>query len=316
MKTTLLLLLATLFSLLSAHEKWIIVTTIQHPTPQMQALAKIEGWQLLVVGDRKTPPDWSLDGAIYLSPAEQEKLPYELAHLLPWNHYGRKMVGYLYAIDHGAKIIYETDDDNERTQPLEHSLGEQRLPQVTSGNGCVNIYAYFERPDVWPRGFPLNEIATSKEPLLLPATGCRVALEQGVVDKDPDVDAIFRLTRPQEVYFTPKTPCYLPAMSFCPINTQNTFIAEEAFYTLYLPTTVTMRVCDIWHGYIAQRLLWEEGSVVAFSGPNAVQERNEHNFLNDFQQEARLYTQAGLLINFLKSWQATSHDPLANLVDL
>lgn len=32
---------------------------------------------------------------------------------LPWNAYSRKNVGYLWAIQHGARTVYETDDDNE-----------------------------------------------------------------------------------------------------------------------------------------------------------------------------------------------------------
>ena len=31
---------------------------------------------------------------------------------LPWNHFGRKNIGYLYAISMGAKTIFDFDDDN------------------------------------------------------------------------------------------------------------------------------------------------------------------------------------------------------------
>ena len=31
---------------------------------------------------------------------------------LPWNSFGRKNVGYLYAISQGAKVIFDFDDDN------------------------------------------------------------------------------------------------------------------------------------------------------------------------------------------------------------
>src|SRR5690348_250734 len=94
-------------------ENWIVVTTIQYPTEALKKLARLSDWQLLVIGDKKTPKDWYLDEkCIYLSPEEQEKLPYELVKHLPWNHYSRKNIGYLYAIEHGARLIYETDDDN------------------------------------------------------------------------------------------------------------------------------------------------------------------------------------------------------------
>ena len=31
---------------------------------------------------------------------------------IPWNHFGRKNVGYIYAILHGARMIWDFDDDN------------------------------------------------------------------------------------------------------------------------------------------------------------------------------------------------------------
>ena len=91
-----------------AGEKWIVVTTINYPTPQLRKLAEIPGWHLVVVGDKKTPEDWHLENCEYLSPSRQLELGYELAKALPWNHYARKNIGYLYAIERGAKIIYDT----------------------------------------------------------------------------------------------------------------------------------------------------------------------------------------------------------------
>jgi hypothetical protein len=49
---------------------------------------------------------------IYLDVSSQKKLFPKLSELLPYNHYCRKNLGYLYAIKKGYKIIYETDDDN------------------------------------------------------------------------------------------------------------------------------------------------------------------------------------------------------------
>eukprot|EP01034_Spumella_vulgaris_P037116 gene37116-45791_t len=37
---------------------------------------------------------------------------FPLINILPWNHFGRKNVGYLYAILHGAQVVYDFDDDN------------------------------------------------------------------------------------------------------------------------------------------------------------------------------------------------------------
>ena len=50
---------------------------------------------------------------VFLSLEKQKSLGYRTVEILPFNTYSRKTIaGYLYAIQHGAKIIYETDDDN------------------------------------------------------------------------------------------------------------------------------------------------------------------------------------------------------------
>lgn len=41
----------------------------------------------------------------YLTPADQEALPYRIGSMLPWNHFGRKNIVYLYAVHYGAKVI-------------------------------------------------------------------------------------------------------------------------------------------------------------------------------------------------------------------
>lgn len=50
------------------------------------------------------PAEYNVEGVTYLTPADQEQLPYQIVSLLPWNHFGRKNVGYLYAVHHGAKV--------------------------------------------------------------------------------------------------------------------------------------------------------------------------------------------------------------------
>jgi hypothetical protein len=84
---------------------------------------------------------------------------YRITKKLPWNAYARKNVGYLYAIQHGAKIIYDIDDDNV-------IVGDSIVhhPEVTTTNvlnssyHLVNPYGYFGKADIWPRGFPLEAI--------------------------------------------------------------------------------------------------------------------------------------------------------------
>lgn len=96
-------------------DKWIVMTSINYPTSAVRRYSQMLDWRLIVVGDRKTPNDWhkNLTNCVFLSFDDQMKLHYEIVKQIPSNSYARKIVGYLYAIEHGAKWIYDTDDDNE-----------------------------------------------------------------------------------------------------------------------------------------------------------------------------------------------------------
>jgi len=73
---------------------------------------------LVVVGDLKTNHSHWRDfegnksNVIYLSPSDQEQLPFKIIAKLPWNHFGRKNIGYMFAMAHNANFLYDFDDDN------------------------------------------------------------------------------------------------------------------------------------------------------------------------------------------------------------
>lgn len=50
------------------------------------------------------PAAYEVAGVTYLTPDDQEALPYRIAGLLPWDHIARKNIGYMYAIHHGAEV--------------------------------------------------------------------------------------------------------------------------------------------------------------------------------------------------------------------
>jgi hypothetical protein len=93
-------------------EYWSVVTTIFEPSDAILKQAELNGWCLVVVGDRKTPSPYNVptahDNFVYLSAEKQESMAAEfpLSTALPWNHFGRKNLGFLYAILHGAKAIW------------------------------------------------------------------------------------------------------------------------------------------------------------------------------------------------------------------
>lgn len=62
------------------------------------------------------PTEYDVPGVTYLSPADQEALPYLITGALPWNHFGRKNVGYMYAVHHGAKVWLRQHLKSERME--------------------------------------------------------------------------------------------------------------------------------------------------------------------------------------------------------
>jgi len=304
------------------HDKWIVITTINSPTDQVKKLANTtSGWKVVVVGDLNTPPDWAWNNCIYLGPDKQKELGYRILEKLPWNFYTRKNVGYLYAIQHGAKTIYDTDDDNviSGDDPFMLPSCMKKASVTSTTYRSVNHHIYFGDKDGWPRGFPLQDI---KHPGSRKYTVDEVAnvfspVQQGIVNNDPDVDAIQRLTtRVKGTTFKDASDALVVGIGhMSPFNSQNTIFHYSAFWGLYLPSTTSFRVCDIWRGYWVQRLLWEMGAHLSFLRASAIQERNPHDLLKDLVDELDLYEHSGELIDYLRGWVAREEDSFPQRMD-
>ena len=198
----------------STCRNWAVTTTIFPPTTTIKQIASLSDWCLVIAGDKKAPKDYQVSGrAIYLSPADQERMPFATGKLLRWNHFGRKNLGFLYALQHGARWVYDTDDDNE-LQSLSAGIPLPRpnalIDEVETQFKLYNLYPQMSTaPSSWPRGFPLESIKdrrtwnSSFTRRRWPARPCRVV--QSLADHDPDVDGIYRLTQPLPFVFPPST---------------------------------------------------------------------------------------------------------------
>jgi len=237
--------------------KFIVITTINKPNKAIELYSKWKGWKLIIVGDRKTPK-WEDENIIFLDIDQQHEKYRELSKLVGENTYKRKIFGYIYAIQHGAEMIFETDDDN--------------FPY-----SWVNIYEKFGASDCWPRGYPLEMIG----------------VDQFLVNGDPDVDAVYRMTNKQKpITFSQQNPILLNPGEHCPFNTQATLWQKEFFPLMFLPLGTTERTVDIVRSFIVLECLWRLGKTIAFHSPIMYQERNTHNLLKDFTQENPLYLHA------------------------
>ena len=94
-------------------KKAIVITTINKPNECIEKWAKKTEYNLVIVGDKKTPQNYSVPGSEVLQINDQNEKYNKLSKLLPLNHYTRKNIGYIHAINSlGAEAIFDTDDDN------------------------------------------------------------------------------------------------------------------------------------------------------------------------------------------------------------
>lgn len=276
-------------------KKYIVTTTINAPTEAVKKLSKMSGWENITIGDKKSPAGWEQEGVTYFSADDQETLPYSLIQKLPWNLPARAMVGFLRAIEEGADIISQVDDDNIPLGDWEVPSFNGTYPHITEP-GFVNIYKYFTNEYIWPRGYPLDKILDGKKPTEEMRSGS-VGIWQHLADNDTDVDAIYRLTKGDTIVFSQREPLVLQQGAAAPFNCQSTTYEKAVFPLLYLPAHISPRESDIVRGLIAQPILWSAGKTLGFTSPTVTQERNPHNYLKDFAAEMLIYLHSEDIFN-------------------
>ena len=321
-------------------EQWAVMTTIFDVSVAVRRQVKLRGWCLVVVFDKRSPKTYETgwmagegnDAVVYLRPDDHTNIPNikSFVDALPWNHFGRKNIGYLYSIMHGAKVIWDFDDDNAlkfwipgAAPPGAPSIDEA-IPESEGQSIDVlepkdhswptyNPYPALGAPTLpsWPRGLPPDDIKVpdcSNTPLqTVNLKAGSIGVLQSLADYQPDVDAIFRLTMPVPFFFSrPKENKHLmiPRGHFTPYNAQATLHFKAGFFGLFLPITVSGRVTDIWRSYIAQRLFWDVGLQLGFiARPLVVQDRNMHSNIGDLGSEWDIYIKSKQMLEFLGEWK-------------
>lgn len=302
-----------------------VLTTVHSPCPSTHALlqyaAKSEA-NVIVVGDVDTPPSWLSEPCDFLPIDTQVDRFGEIAQSIPSRHYSRKNLGYLQAFESQAEWIFETDDDN-------FPISNPFLPRDLTISGSVfesetewlNVYVPFldatdfndwsSCPPPWPRGYPLKLVHTWRlESEELVDLSCPI--QQGLALGDPDVDALFRMTRSMTFEFVARRPVVLKTSQFAPTNSQTTWWHRSVMRLMYLPSTCSFRVTDILRGFVARYLTRERGMATSYHSAIVKQDRNDHDLIKDFSQEIWLYESSGGLLDSFKTvelgWNSLSED--------
>ena len=281
----------------------VVITSIAAPTEAVRAIAAMPDRGLVVAGDRATPEPWECADVDYLSSVEQNRRWPALAAQVPDGCYNRKMFGYLAAIEAGAEMIIDTDDDNAPLGDWRFPEFEGRFESLDAEAGFVNVYQLFSDRPIWPRGLPLDLIQRDFRlaDRLQPAAACRVGVWQALADGDPDVDAIYRLSDGSLCDFDKRPPVSLAPGVISPYNSQNTATDAAVFELLYLPVTVSFRFTDILRSYVAQPILWRNGLRLGFLEATMRQDRNPHDLVSDLEQEIEMYRHAAHIVEWVEA---------------
>ena len=301
-------------------KKFLVITTINQPTKAVYKFLNIlwDEWKVIIVGDRKWPINYvKHDKLIFLDIETQYKLYPEFSKAIPEKHYARKNIWYYHAIKLWADYIAETDDDNIPYDFYPQFIDDKELKcDVIDDNSSVNIYKYFTDKKIWPRGLDLKYINNAPEISKISKKTIKPYIQHSLEDKDPDVDAIYRLVLWEEVYFDKNKKIALWENARCPFNTQNTYWHKEAFPFLYIPHTVIWRACDIWKSYIAQRWIKAIQWTILFQSSTVYQERNNHDLQIDFNEEIICYKEAWNLIKTLDWMDLENMSPSKMLITI
>ena len=303
-----------------ASEKWIVIYTNNPPKSSIFSLNELEDWRIVVIGsneiiDRKWSPFKNIGKLVYLTLKDQLNLGYEILKYLPPSTYQRKNIGYLYAIEHGAKEIYDIDDDViinlEKINWAFNKNVRQRIT-VCSNNSTtmINPYSYFGINDIWPRGFILRDLFKKNNGkmffnLASNQINLKPLIYQNLINGLPDIDYIFYLTRIKNrnqvnITFSQDFPLlYLPG-NYIAINSKNTKYLYDIFPSLVLPNTINQEICDIFRGFIIQKFSWKKNGNVLFLSSGDFR-RNIFNNKKKLKNEKDLYFKINKFLGILKS---------------
>ena len=284
----------------------VIITTINPLNDNIKQFTKIDNFRTIIIGDVKSSV-YEYENLIFLSIEDQMHLEYESIKTIPKNHYSRKNIGYLYAIDNNSDIIYESDDDTfiQNVDYIKNIKFNSNKNISSIDSNTINIYKFFTEKNIWHRGFDLTKINDELK-YTEDDKFSNIGVWQGLINGDTDVDAIYRLTNKDiNIKFEDNIELSLNKGTYSPFNTQNTLWRKECFPLLYLPISVNFRFTDILRGYVAQRIMWEYQYLLGVHSPDVFQIRNHHNYFKDFLDEISMYIAIPKLMDILNNIKLT-----------
>ena len=323
----------------STCDRWAVVAAKDShwASEAVRRQTRLQDWCLVIVFDQQPSasydPEWyhgrGNRNVVFLTQNKAKEL-YELATMrdIPWSYNGRKVVGYLYALTHGAAAVWDFDDNNmlkfwvpyaapPGAPSLETTVPATKTVKVRELEGhswpTYNAHLAYLPPaqPSWPRGLPLEdtlreecskgEIKEANVPI------STLAILHSLSDRQPDADVIFQSTVPFPFYFkrtTETRPLLVPPQTLSPYNAKATLHLQPAFWAMYLPQSIDEELSDIWRSYIAQRLFWETDLRVGLTArPLVVQDHDIRFTKEKAESQLKASKKTKQLITFLGEWR-------------
>jgi hypothetical protein len=262
-------------------KKVIVTTTINPPTEAIDAFQAMPDWELVVIGDKKTPRDYHLSRGVYVTPEEQEKYDPALSQAIGWNSIRRRNFGLLWAHDMKADIVAIVDDDNIPLPGWGANLligTEVEVNYYETDLPAFDPVGATNHAHLWHRGYPL-QLLPKRRYDRKSRRKIRVDVQADFWNGDPDIDAICRMEHAPECNFDPgRFP--LAANKMGPFNSQNTFMRGALLKDYFLYPHVG-RMDDIWGAYYLQA----KGAKVVYNKASVYQKRNVHDLIVDMREE-------------------------------
>jgi hypothetical protein len=278
-------------------KKVIVTTTINPPTEAINKFQAMKDWDLVVIGDMKTPKDYKITRGMYVTPEMQEKYDKEFSNAIGWNCIQRRNFGLLWAHDMKADIVALVDDDNIPFTNWGQNLYLGKETEVNYYETSLPVFdpvGSTNYKHIWHRGYPLQllskrEYSNKSKKTITPD------IQADFWDGDPDIDAVCRMEHAPDCTFDKK---YFPVASnkLSPFNSQNTFLTRRVLKDYFLFPYIG-RMDDIWASYYVEA----KGYKVVYGQASVFQARNIHDLVKDMKMEYMGYENNLKIVNELAS---------------
>lgn len=280
-------------------KKTIITTTIHSVLPAIKKYDLLEDWNLIVVGDVKTP-EYILQRGTFISWEEQKSKYSDLCDIMGPNSVDRgRNIGFIEAYIQGADIIATIDDDNIPLCGWGESVVGKEINVTTfeSSEQVFDPMSATNAPHLWHRGFPLDAISSRPTAYTIGEKKIIPLVQANLWLGDPDIDAICRLIYRPNLAKLETNFSLFTTNCFSPFNTQNTII-DRSVIKDYISIPFIGRMDDIWGAYLFEA---KHPGTVVYGRPTVKQVRSPHDIINDMKLEWIGYQYTGEFIERLAS---------------